>query len=253
MIEKNNLQNKEPFINKVICDDCLKIMKTLPDKCIDLVLTDPPYEFISKTPSWWWIYKEENKKHLIELDNTFWMSFKPKEFLQEIKRLCKLFNAYIWTNKSLLKEYITFADDNWYKREIIIWIKDNPIPAFNGKYMNDKEYCIYIKESCIYIKESWATFNTIKWEYSKYFTWYKNSIWNSEFEHPTVKPQFMINRQLEISSNKWDIILDCFAWSWTTGGACKELWRNYILVEKEPKYIEIINKRLDNTTISLFH
>lgn len=43
MIEKNNLQNKEPFINKVICDDCLKIMKTLPDKCIDLVLTDPPY------------------------------------------------------------------------------------------------------------------------------------------------------------------------------------------------------------------
>lgn len=233
-------------LNKVYNMDCIEFMKTLPDKCIDLVLTDPPNEFISKNPTWWWIYKEWNKKHLVELDSVFWMSFDPFQFLEEIKRLTKKFNAYIRTNKSLLKDYIMFAENNWYKRELIIWIKDNPVPAFNWKYMNDKEYCIYIKET-------WSTFNTIKWEYSKYFTWYKNSIGNSEVWHPTVKPQFMINRQLEISSNKWDVILDCFAWSWTTGVACKELWRNYILVEKEPKYVEIINKRLDNTTISLFH
>lgn len=33
----------EEYLNKVICGDCLEIMKKLPDKCIDLVLTDPPY------------------------------------------------------------------------------------------------------------------------------------------------------------------------------------------------------------------
>ena len=34
---------KEKYLNKVTCGDCLSIMKELPDKCVDLVLTDPPY------------------------------------------------------------------------------------------------------------------------------------------------------------------------------------------------------------------
>ena len=33
----------DDFINKVLCGDCLEVMKQLPDKCVDLVLTDPPY------------------------------------------------------------------------------------------------------------------------------------------------------------------------------------------------------------------
>lgn len=213
------------LLNTVHCMDCLEFMKTLPDKCADLCVIDPPYEFISKCPSGWWIYKDNNKKHLTELNKTFWMSFSPDLFLQEIKRLSKVFNAYIWTNKSLLNNYIQFAENNWYKWELLIWIKENPIPAFNGKYMNDKEYCVYIKES-------WATFNTIKWEYSKYFTRYKESIGSWEFDHPTVKPLYMIQRQIEISSNQWDIVLDCFAWSWTTGVACKELWRKLYISRK---------------------
>ena len=232
-------------LNKVHLWDCLELMKLMPDKSIDLVLTDPPYEFISKKHTWWWIYAPWNKKHLDELNDSFWMTFDPKYLLQEIKRTCKSFNAYIWTNKSLLLDYIKFAVENWYKRDLLIWIKDNPVPAFNWKYLNDKEYCIYIKES-------WSTFNTIKWEYERYFTYYKNSIWNREFEHPTVKPVFMIQRQLEISSNEWDIVLDPFLWSWTTAVACKSLNRNWIWIEKEPKYVDIANKRLANTTISLF-
>jgi predicted RNA methylase len=33
----------ERYLNRIICGDCLEIMKELPDKCVDLVLTDPPY------------------------------------------------------------------------------------------------------------------------------------------------------------------------------------------------------------------
>lgn len=43
---------------------------------------------------------------------------------------------------------------------------------------------------------------------------------------------------------KYDLVLDLFAGSGTTGLACKNLNRNYILIEKEPEYIEIIKKRL---------
>ncbi len=40
----------EDFINKIIQGNCLEVMKEIPDRSIDLILTDPPYEFISKNP-----------------------------------------------------------------------------------------------------------------------------------------------------------------------------------------------------------
>lgn len=46
------------------------------------------------------------------------------------------------------------------------------------------------------------------------------------------------------NTNEGDIVLDNCAGSGTTGVACKNLNRNYILIEKELEYIEIINKRL---------
>ena len=46
------------------------------------------------------------------------------------------------------------------------------------------------------------------------------------------------------NTNEGDLVLDNCAGSGTTGVACKNLNRNYILIEKEPEYIDIINKRL---------
>ena len=41
------MENIEKYVNKIINADCMDILKQLPDKCIDLVLTDPPYEMVS--------------------------------------------------------------------------------------------------------------------------------------------------------------------------------------------------------------
>lgn len=60
--------------------------------------------------------------------------------------------------------------------------------------------------------------------------------------HIAVMPTEIVERI--INSNNYQIILDPFAGSGTTGVACKNTNRNYILIEKEPEYIEIINKRL---------
>jgi len=64
--------------------------------------------------------------------------------------------------------------------------------------------------------------------------------------HPTEKPVDMFEYLLSKFSNENDMILDPFAGSGTTGVACKNTNRNYILIEKEPEYIDIINKRLNN-------
>lgn len=231
-------------INKVHCWDCLELMKEIPDKSVDLVLTDPPYEFISKNPKWWWFMKQEHKKHLDQLNESFGMSFNPQPFLKFIQQKLKKFNAYIFTNKSLLLDYIQFAEQNGYKRELLLWVKDNPVPIFNWHYLIDKEYIVYIKEQG-------STFNSKLW-YENYFTYMKYPIWTREFDHPTVKPKGIIKKIMLISSKDWDIVLDPFLWSWTTAVACKELGRNFIGIEKEQKYVDISNKRLSQTSVPLF-
>ena len=70
--------------------------------------------------------------------------------------------------------------------------------------------------------------------------------------HPTQKPVDLFKWILENYSEKWETILDCFLWSWTTAIACKEMWRNFIGIEKEQKYVDIANKRLENTTVWMF-
>ena len=62
--------------------------------------------------------------------------------------------------------------------------------------------------------------------------------------HPTQKPVPLFEYLIKTYTNEGEIVLDNCAGSGTTGIACKNLNRNYILIEKEPEYIEIINKRL---------
>jgi site-specific DNA-methyltransferase (adenine-specific) len=67
--------------------------------------------------------------------------------------------------------------------------------------------------------------------------------------HPTEKPLKLFEYLITVSSNEKDIIIDAFAGSGTTAIACKNLNRNYILIEKEPEYIKIIKERLKNNQI----
>lgn len=62
--------------------------------------------------------------------------------------------------------------------------------------------------------------------------------------HPTQKPVALIEDIIEIYTNEGDLVLDNCAGSGTTGVACKNTNRNYILIEKEQEYIDIIKKRL---------
>lgn len=81
------------YLNKIIHGDCLEVMKELPDKSIDLVLTDPPYgigidgqkESKAKNP-------KHNRKHheFLGWDN----SIPKKEYFDEIFRVSK--NQIIW-------------------------------------------------------------------------------------------------------------------------------------------------------------
>ena len=63
---------------------------------------------------------------------------------------------------------------------------------------------------------------------------------------PTQKPVSLFEYLIKTYTNEGDLVLDNCAGSGTTGVACKNTGRNYILMEKEQEYVDIINKRLTN-------
>lgn len=226
-------------VNKIYNIDCLELMKSGNlNNSVDLVITDPPYEFINKDTNRENVFNRLMKTTK-EIDKEFWMSFEPTELLELCKKICKKFNWYFFTNKTLLTKYINRAEQNKYKRDILLWLKPNPVPINNWHYLIDKEYIVYIHES-------WATFNSKEW-YQNYFTYQYFPIWKKEYDHPTVKPKELLLNKIKISSNEWDLVFDPYMWSWTTAVACKELNRNFIWCEINPKYCEIAEKRLSNT------
>ena len=66
--------------------------------------------------------------------------------------------------------------------------------------------------------------------------------------HIAPKPEKLIKTLIKTSSNKGDVVLDCFGGSGTTAVACRELGRNCILIESKGEYIDLINKRLEEAT-----
>ena len=96
-----------------------------------------------------------------------------------------------------------------------------------------------------------VTKNVIKIQTKNEGTRYPRSVIKINREvglHPTQKPVALFEYLIKTYTNEGDIVLDNVAGSGTTGVACKNTNRNYILIEKEPEYIDIINKRLNSLT-----
>lgn len=210
------------MINKVIQGDCLEVMKDIPDKSVDLLLTDIPYNEVNR--------KSNGLRNLnkgIADSSLFDMDL----LLGHIHRICRG-SIYIFCGieqVSIIRKY--FVSNNLSTRHCV-WEKTNPSP------MNGQHIWLSAIENCIFAKNKNATFSAIC----------KSSVWRYPVElnqeHPTQKNLNLFKYLISVSSNITDIVLDCFLGSGTTAVACKELGRNFIGIEKEQKYCDIANERL---------
>jgi len=71
-------------------------------------------------------------------------------------------------------------------------------------------------------------------------------------QHPTQKPIALFEYLIKTYTNKGDLVLDNCIGSGTTAVACKQLNRNFIGIEKEQKYVDIANKRLNQEVLRRF-
>lgn len=218
-------------INSINLGDCLELIKQIPDKSIDLLYTDPPYEQHFAGGGNLGKRFEYRKKQMQELS-----SFDPIPFLEAVKPKLKNFHAYIWTSKGLLNTYLNWVEKNDFNFNILVWVKNNPIPAYNNTYLSDLEYCLFIRDEHCH----W----TSGLGYEKYRKAMIDNVANNTVGHPTQKHLWMVKKAIEVSSKENDLILDPFVGSGTTLLACKELKRNFIGIEINEKYAEMAQNRL---------
>ena len=209
--------------NRIICADCLDILRRLPDKCVDLVLTDPPYGMVNR---------ESNGLRNLDKGVADIMEFDLNEWLDQIIRVCKG-SIYIFCGHEQMSDIFKKLNDNKFSTRLIIWEKTNPSPM-NGEY-------IWLSgiEPCIYGKRAGATFNGFCENTVLRFPTEKETI------HATQKPIDMFAKLIRQSSNENDIVLDCFSGSGTTAVACHNLHRRFICIEKDPEYCRVSCERLE--------
>lgn len=154
-------------LNHIYCADCYEAIKDVPDKSVDLIVTDPPYMF-STGGKMTGIFKDRSTRHFDALEDTgLTMNYDYARLLPEFIRVMKKINIYIWCNKEQIKQYLDFFIGQAYKPkyerddntafEMIVWNKTNPIPLVNNRYLPDKEYCLFFKERGVKLNGSYET------------------------------------------------------------------------------------------------
>ena len=247
-------------MNKVIQGDCLEVMKTIEDKSIDMILCDLPYgttackwdTIIPFEPLW-----EQYKRIIKDNGAIVLTASQPFTSALVMSNIESFKYEWIW-EKTRATGFTHVKNSPMKKHEsVLVYSKGNIKHKGQSNRMN------YFPQGLIeYGKEVDGTRSSetdtkghhfgrpSNKTYVQEYTNYPNSIlkFNSEgkTDHPTQKPVALFEYLIKTYTNEGDIVLDNCAGSGTTGVACKNTNRNYILIEKEPEYIEIINKRLSS-------
>lgn len=234
-------------LNKIKNMDCLEFLKSLPDNSVDLVVTDPPYNVSQKKNL---KFKDLNVvKNFGEWD----FDFDPIPVLKELKRVLKpKGQIYVFCSTAQIPQYMKVFQEEWYFRNLLVWYKTNPAPRLSKtNFVFANEYIVYaINEKG---RPSESTFN-----YKKHSEMHNTLITsalqgrerlkgeNGKAAHPTQKPLSILKKLIEISSNKGDVVLDCFMGVGSTAVACIETERNYVGCELDEKYLELSKLRINH-------
>ena len=254
---------KDLVLDEILQGDCVSVLKTLPDKSVDLIFADPPYfmqtegellrtsgEKFSGVEDEW--DKFESLKHYDEFC---------KAWLCECQRVLKE-NGSIWvigSFQNIFRLGYIMQDLGFWILNDVIWAKPNPVPNFKGtRLCNAHETLIWCSKS----KNSKYTFN---YKTMKHLNNDKQerSVWNigicignerlkgldGKKVHSTQKPELLLEKVILSSSKEGDIVLDPFFGTGTTGAVAKRFGRHFIGIEQNESYVKIAASRIRQVNV----
>lgn len=226
--------------NKIINADCMDILKQLPDMCIDCFFSDIPYKIAqggcSTTSTFGSKNKWANNPEKLELYKKGKIfkenDIDPKEYLPQIYRVLKeKAHGYIMVNSSNLKDTIQKIEDvGFIVNNILVMKKNNCVT--NQWYMKDVEFTIFFRKGKAKPLNDCGIKSCL------------DVIMPQEKIHETQKPISYVQTLIGNSTQKNDLVLDCFSGSGTTAIACHNLKRRFICIEKDVEYFAKSCERL---------
>lgn len=234
------------FRNRFICGDALTVMRQMPDECIDLVVTSPPYNLKNSTGNGMkdgrggkWANASLIKGYSHHHDNmpheeyAQWQRLCLTEMLRLIKEDGAIFYNHKWRVQGGLLQDRQDIVAGFPIRQIIIWRRKGGINFNKGYFLPTYEVIYLICKPKFVLTKGASSFGDV-WEFMQ----------EMNNTHPAPFPVALIERI--IGSTHAHIVLDPFMGSGTTAVAAKRLNRDFVGIEISPEYIELAKKRLDD-------
>jgi len=232
------------MINTVLQGDCLELMKDIPDKSIDMILCDLPYgttackwdTIIPFEPLW-----EQYKRIIKDNGAIVLTASQPFTSALVMSNVNGFKYSWIWNKKQTGNPFLAKYQPLKIHEDVLIFNSKNYKPEMRTGKMRTKGGA---KKSLLFGSHTTESVN------NQYYPTSVIEIANERLNklHPTQKPVALFEYLIKTYTNEGDLVLDNCAGSGTTGVACKNTNRNFILMEKEQEYIDIIKKRLDLST-----
>ncbi|MGC8979606.1 DNA-methyltransferase [Caldisericum sp.] len=232
---------------KLFKGDAIEILKQLESKSVDLIFADPPYNLSSEN----YLTCKSGKR--AKCNKGSWDQIKNihefnKKWIEECARVLKD-EGTIWISGTLHNHpsigVILKQLDLWIINDII-WFKPNAPPLIQRNRFVPSTELIWVasKSKKYYFNYEMA----VKLNNGKQM----RNLWEipaqrHKTQHPTEKPEKLLERVILIGSKEGDTILDPFMGSGTTGVVAKRFNRNFIGIEIDEKYFEIAQKRIEGT------
>lgn len=227
-------------LNYIDCCDCLEGLAAIPDKSVDLIVTDPPY-FLSMGHAGGASLKSlETKSDMMASNRAFGdlAIAKPfyRQLFQEYARVLKPDGAfYFFTDWRGYAFYFPIINAELPVRNLICWDKGSGPGSF---YSFAHELIIFGTGGPRLRNKG----SSNVWRVKSFSSGAKTT--NGEKVHPTQKPVEIIEKMIQDSTEPGAVVLDTFMGSGTTAVACVRTGRQYIGFELDEKYHAIAEARV---------
>ena len=250
---------KAEWLDTIIKGDCVAALDRLPEKSVDVIFADPPYNLQLGGD----LHRPDQSR--VDAVDDDWDQFDSfaaydaftRAWMLAARRVLKP-NGTIWVIGSyhnIFRVGTVMQDLGYWLLNDIVWRKTNPMPNFRGRrFQNAHETMIWASRD----KSSKGyTFNYEALKASNddvqmRSDWLfpictgKERLKNEDGGklHPTQKPEALLARVMMASTKPGDVVLDPFFGSGTTGAVAKRLGRHFVGIERQDDYIEAASARI---------
>ena len=246
-------------INQIIEGDCIETLNLLPEKSVDIIFADPPYNLQLQQELW---RPDLSKVDAVNAEWDQFDSFKAydeftKQWLSACRKILKD-DGTLWvigTYHNIYRIGAILQELGFWILNDIVWVKVNPMPNFRGvRFTNAHETLLWASKSQnARYKFNYQALKAFNDELQMRSDWVipictgpERIKEDGKKVHPTQKPESLLFRILLATTQPGDIVLDPFFGTGTTGAVAKKLHRRFIGIEKIPEYIKIAKKRIDS-------